>query len=166
MKKPQVIYYNARAVIERIVNGERMVLVQRRVSDGAATSFEFPGGCLEEDETFIDALKREVLEETGLTVTKIYGVESWECEDDIESVKPYSIYQKIQNWTNSAGERYRSVGVHFKCEADGEPLEKGDDSTEIQWVTREKLRALLDEPDMFSYMDRGAAETYLSDLNN
>jgi 8-oxo-dGTP pyrophosphatase MutT (NUDIX family) len=165
MKEVQVVYYNARAVIDRTVNGERMVLVQRRVADGTATSYEFPGGCMNVGETFIDALKREVLEETGLTVTKIYGIESWAHGEDIESVKPYSVYQKVHYWTNSAGEGFKSVGVHFKCEADGEPLEKGDDSTEIQWVTPEKLRELLDEPDMFSYMDRGAAEIYLSEVN-
>jgi 8-oxo-dGTP pyrophosphatase MutT (NUDIX family) len=49
MKKPQMIYFNARAIIERIVNGEKMVLIQQR-SDGKF--FEFPGGCMEEDETF------------------------------------------------------------------------------------------------------------------
>ena len=42
MKKPQTIYYNARAVIERIVNGEKTVLIQRRVG----SNFEFPGGCM------------------------------------------------------------------------------------------------------------------------
>ena len=111
-------------------------------------------------------MKREVLEETGLTVTEIYGIESYAYCENTESVKPYSIYQIVESWTNSAGERYKSVGVHFKCEAEGDPLEKGDNSEEIQWVKPEKLRALPDEPNMFSYMDRGAAETYLSEGNN
>ena len=154
-----MIWYNARAVIEKIENGERMVLIQRRVG----SHFEFPGGCIEWGESVIDALKREVMEETGLTVTKIHGLESYACKDGIESVNPYSVYLMLQGWTDPSGERSKSVGVHFKCEAEGDPLEKGDNSEEIQWVTPEKLRSLLDEPDMFSNMDRGAAETYLSD---
>ena len=163
MKELQSIYYNARAIIERSVNGEKMVLIQRRFKEGIMGHFEFPGGCMELGETFIDALKREVLEETGLTITKIHGIESHALSKDIESVKPYSVYQKVHNWDNTS---FKSVGIHFKCEADGDPLEKGDGSTDIQWATREKLRELLDEPDMFGSMDRGAAEMYLIDVNN
>jgi len=166
MRKSDNIWLNARAVIEKVENGERMVLIQRRVTDGIAKHYEFPGGCVEANESIIDALKREVLEETGLAVTKIYGAESYMHNDDVEYVKPYSVYNMLKGWTNSSGERERAVGIHFKCEVDGVPLEIGDNSAEIHWVTPEKLRTLLDKPNMFGSSDRGAAETYLLDVSN
>jgi len=160
-----MIYYNARAIIERIINGEKMVLVQRCFRTGVAKHFEFPGGCNEWGESIIDTLKREVMEEVGLSVTKIYGYHT--DKDDVETFVPYSVYFGKQGWIFQSGEfegkRGKSVGVHFKCEADGKPLESGDKSTEIQWVTPYRLRELLDEPNMFSEIDMGAAELYTTE---
>ena len=136
MKRPSMMYLNARAIIEKIENGEIMILIQQRED---TKYFEFPGGCVETGESIIDALKREVLEETGLTVIKIYGIESYAHFKSVEAVKPYSIYQNIQGWIDSSGERAKSVGVYFKCEVEGEPLEKGDNSEAIQWVTSHRL---------------------------
>jgi len=165
-----MIFYNARAVIEKIENGEKMVLIQRCFRTGIPKQFEFPGGCNEWGESIVDTLKREVMEEVGMTVTKIYGIEHYMDKDGIETFIPYSVYFGKHGWTFTSGEfegeRGKSVGVHFKCEAEGTPLEKGDKTVEIQWATPEKLRALLDEPDMFSAIDRGAAELYLSEGNH
>ena len=162
-----MIFYNARAVIVKKENGREMVLVQRCFRTGIPKQFEFPGGCNEWGESIIDTLKREVMEEVGMTVTKIYGIENHTVQGDVETFVPYSVYFGVQGWTFEsgewAGERGKSVGVHFKCEAEGTPLEKGDKTVEIQWVTPEKLRALLDEPDMFGSIDRGAAELYCAE---
>lgn len=51
-----------------MVYKDGLVLVQDKVHDewGGLT---FPGGHVEKDESFTDAVIREVLEETGLTVT-------------------------------------------------------------------------------------------------
>jgi 8-oxo-dGTP diphosphatase len=160
MRKPQAIYFNARAVI---VNNENHVLIQRRVRAGEPEIYEFPGGCVESGESVVETLKREVLEETGLTVTKICGIDSYKQCKGVESMKPYSVYYKMDYWTNAKGESYKSVGVHFKCETDGKPLEKGDDSDLIQWVTPKRLRELLNEPNMFGDIDRGAAELYCTE---
>ena len=161
-----MIFYNARALIVKKENGKEMVLVQRRANT-ETKHFEFPGGCNEWGESIIDTLKREVMEEAGLTVTKIYGIENHADNNGVETFVPYSVYFGIRGWVFESGEfegeRVKSVGVHFKCEAEGNPLEKGDNSEAIQWVTPEKLRELLEEPDMFSGIDRGAAELYCSE---
>ena len=162
-----MIFYNARAIITKKENDKEMVLVQRCFRTGVPRHFEFPGGCNEWGESIIDTLKREVMEEVGLTVTKIYGIEKYTEKDDVETFIPYSVYFGKQGWTFESGEykgeRGKSVGVHFKCETEGTTLEKGDKTVEIQWITPEKLRKLLDEPNMFGDIDRGAAELYCSE---
>ena len=162
-----MIFYNARAIIVKKENSKEMVLVQRCNRTGTPKHYEFPGGCNEWGESIIDTLKREVMEEVGLTVTKIYGIENHSNDDDVETFIPYSVYFGIQGWTFESGEykgkRGKSVGVHFKCEAEGIPLEQGDKTVGIQWVTPEQLQAFLDEPGMFGDIDRGAATLYCSE---
>ena len=71
-----------RRVIERriavvfVVDPSGRILMQHRSADAAVSpdQWSMPGGRIEEGETPIDAARREVLEETGLTVTDLVGV--------------------------------------------------------------------------------------------
>ena len=56
------------AIIRR---GDEILLVEQQGKNDPATSWALPGGRVEPDELLIDALAREVREETGLTVTSI-----------------------------------------------------------------------------------------------
>jgi len=51
-----------------IVSDGRLLLVQRRVSEGAL-SWQFPAGAVEAGETLEEAAARETIEEVGLVVT-------------------------------------------------------------------------------------------------
>ena len=57
------------------------VLVQERVKSWKGISF--PGGHVEIGESFVDAVTREVFEETGLTVSNLTlcGIKNWAGED-------------------------------------------------------------------------------------
>ena len=64
------------AIIEKIVNNKKYILIQtRQKEDGAETNgmLEIPAGKIREYENIFRALRREVKEETGLTITKILG---------------------------------------------------------------------------------------------
>ena len=153
-----MIQINARAIIERLVDGKPEVIVQWRNKQGEGC-YEFPGGRINEFESFYDALRREVKEETGLDVTQITGrkdymvnKEGWE----IECFKPFTVYQTLKGDVDS-------MGAHFKCRVTGEPLSEGDDTKYIKWIGLDELRNLVDIDGYFNPVDKAAALLYLKE---
>ena len=51
-----------------IFSGDRLLLHRRKKGDALEGTWEFPGGKVEEGETQEGALRREILEETGLEI--------------------------------------------------------------------------------------------------
>eukprot|EP01053_Blabericola_migrator_P006170 Blabericola_migrator_1__6169@NODE_3111_length_2029_cov_5033_321101_g1948_i0_p2_GENE_NODE_3111_length_2029_cov_5033_321101_g1948_i0NODE_3111_length_2029_cov_5033_321101_g1948_i0_p2_ORF_typecomplete_len181_score27_97NUDIX/PF00293_28/5_5e21zfNADHPPase/PF09297_11/7_2e05FYVE/PF01363_21/0_011Zn_Tnp_IS1595/PF12760_7/0_022Ribosomal_S27/PF01599_19/0_035zfC2HC5/PF06221_13/0_089DUF1922/PF09082_10/0_098DUF35_N/PF12172_8/2_6DUF35_N/PF12172_8/49RRM_1/PF00076_22/0_18Zn_ribbon_recom/PF13408_6/2DUF1936/PF09151_1 len=67
-----IYYLNVSAATAAIVmNKKGELLVCRRAQDPAKGTLDLPGGFLEIGETAEDGIKREVLEETGLVVTRV-----------------------------------------------------------------------------------------------
>lgn len=69
-----------------IKNGDK-VLVQDRVSPDWS-GITFPGGHVERGESFVDAVIREVKEETGLIISKpqLCGIKNWYDDKDYRYV--------------------------------------------------------------------------------
>jgi len=158
-----VIYVNVRAIIVKETPSGEEVLIQRRVKDQEKRRpFELPGGRIEQFESLLDCLKRELKEETGLDIEDILDpidlVETVAKDGfRVECMRPFAVYQTINGPVDS-------MGVYFRCKAKGCLLEKGDETDMIGWVSLERLRSLV-EQDEFSGVDKAGVEFYLTDYN-
>ena len=70
-----------------VYDGQGNVLVQNRRNPNWS-GITFPGGHVEAGESFADAVKREVWEETGLTIEQpvLCGIKQWGKEDGARAV--------------------------------------------------------------------------------
>ena len=98
-----------------ICDGAR-VLVQRRV-DPDWGGITFPGGHVEQSESFCESVVREIKEETGLTIEqpRLVG---------------------IKNWFKKSGERY--IVFMYRAEKFSGELRSSDEG-EVLWVERKEL---------------------------
>jgi 8-oxo-dGTP pyrophosphatase MutT (NUDIX family) len=101
------------------------VLVQRRADDGA---WDFIGGALDEEETVLDALHREVQEETGLRIAdaELFAI----CSDPT----------RIIEYPDGTICRLLSVVFRARAEA-GEPRPSAE-SLELRFIGTDELARL------------------------
>ena len=158
MDNQKVFWVNSRAIIERIQNGKKEVIVQWRNKNND-NCWEFPGGQIELYEPLYDALKREVKEETGLDVYAIKGEDGYFQESRVECLKPFSVYQQLE------GNFGNSVGFHFVCNAVGDLLTEGDQTKNIKWIGLDELKKIL-ESEKFLGIDKVVAMLYLKEESN
>lgn len=99
-----------------VVRDDGRVLVIKRDDNG---HWEAPGGVLELDESFEAGVQREVLEETGLTVTveRLTGV--------------------YKNLTHGI------VALVYRCRPAGGEPHATDEAREIRWMTREEAQSAM-----------------------
>ncbi|MFA5003679.1 MAG: NUDIX domain-containing protein [Candidatus Saccharimonadales bacterium] len=57
-----------------VIKDGKILVVRREPGDFLGGSYELPGGGIDPGETFAESVAREVLEETGLRVSKILGM--------------------------------------------------------------------------------------------
>ncbi len=97
----------------------RVVLVRRGASPGRGL-WSLPGGAIEVGEDLEEAVKREVLEETGLEV----------IVDDL-----FSVTQYVE--TSGKGVRYHYVILTFVCypKEEGVHPRAGGDALEARWIS-------------------------------
>ena len=116
------------AIIEKIINNEKYILIQtRQKENGAETNgmLEVPAGKIREYENIFEALRREVKEETGLSITKILGednqISNFIKGNEVISYTPYCITQNLSG-------AYSIILNTFLCEAKGELLTETNES--------------------------------------
>lgn len=85
--------------------------------------WSLPGGLVETGEKLEDALRREILEETGLR---------------IEPVSRFEIFERIMLDAQGRAE-YHYVLADYVCKVVGGTLRAGDDVSRVEWVRRSEL---------------------------
>ena len=150
------------AIIEKIINNEKYILIQtRQKEDGAETNgmLEIPAEKIREYENVFVALRREVKEETGLTITKILGEDKQISNliegNEVISYTPYCITQNLSG-------AYSIILNTFLCEAEGELLNETNESQNINWIKIEELNKILkNNPEKIFLFHINALQKYL-----
>jgi 8-oxo-dGTP diphosphatase len=158
------MHVNARAIIERETpHGIEIVIQLRNKPVEGGQWLELPGGRVEEFESFLEAVKREVREETGLNITHIEGesarVESQAGRTNVECLQPFAVYQTTRGPVDS-------LGAYFRCRAEGGLLAAGDDTLGPRWMPVAELAAGLKQtPEKFSWIDQAGLLFYLQEIS-
>jgi 8-oxo-dGTP diphosphatase len=110
---------------------EGRVLLVKRQHAPLAGEWSIPGGALEVGETLREAVAREALEETGLTV---------------EPLELLGVFDRVLR--DAAGQvQYHYVLIDFLCRRIGGEAAAGSDAEEVRWFERDQLNGLRLAPD-------------------
>ena len=104
-------------------DGDSILLVER-AGEPLRGYWSLPGGLLEPGELLEDAVKREVLEETGL---------------HIRILSRFDIFERIMRDSEGKAE-YHYVLVDYIAEATGGEMQPSSDVSRVDWVPYAELR--------------------------
>lgn len=155
----------AAGIIEKEAEGKRFVLLQDREKAGGETEsgmWEIPAGKIREYENIYDCLRREIWEETGLTVTEIEGEsEAVWYESHGYRVLQYTPFSNAQNISTV----YPIMVQTFICRAEGNLAEATNETQNVRWVEVNQLDELLSTyPERFFPMSVMTLRKYMRSL--
>jgi 8-oxo-dGTP diphosphatase len=107
MQIDKKIYFAVKAFI--INKGKFLVMHKTGVKEDL---WELPGGRMEFGETAEETLLRELIEETGLIVTPIRVLDTW----------------------NFVGVEYQITGIIYLCKLDNDEVKLSDEHDKYEWV--------------------------------
>lgn len=143
--------YGVAAIIQRNIGNEKCILIQDREKgpDSIDTGLiEVPCCRVKTGISVFKCIRNNVLDETGLTVTKIYG----EGYLDNVKYKDYEVINYIPFFsTHNIGHNYPIIIETFICEAQGEALKESYDASNIRWITLIELSNMLTNDESIFY---------------
>ncbi|MCC8144991.1 MAG: NUDIX domain-containing protein [Bacteroidales bacterium] len=138
-----VYYFNSSAATAAfILNKDDKLLVAKRAKDPSKGTLDLPGGFIDLYETAEEAIKREIAEETGLTIEKFNYLFS------LPNIYPYS------------GFEVHTVDLFFQCHInDFSMMQAHDDVEELFFLDKKEIK-----PELFGLKSiRKAVEIWLRD---
>ena len=149
-------------IVIKEFSGKPHILMQIRWKEDAPSEnglLEIPAGKIRAFESLFDALRREIKEETGLTVTDILG-------EDGSSVYEANEYRVINFMPFSCAQnligKYPIMVFVFLCHVEGELLPFSGEAKNYQWISLNKLKTMLKEPGQLYPMHVDTLHKYVS----
>jgi 8-oxo-dGTP diphosphatase len=107
---------NHTIVVTGIIKYKDKILILKRSPESSIhpNKWAFPGGKVEKDEELIEALSREIQEETGLTIT---------------NKKTY-----ISDYTYPRPDNTSTIGICFLVETNNNQVNLNNEFTEYKWI--------------------------------
>lgn len=138
-----------------IINESGQIFLQKRFKPKASPAYldvwEIPAGGVDDGEDAIEAIKREVREETGYEVEVIsprssYEVQVQDSTDEVQVFQPF-ICQQMLKTEHGLG----WVGFAFICKIIGGELKmQTEEAKDPTWVTTTQLEQMLATESFFS----------------
>lgn len=114
-----------------IVKDTKLLVLKNKVGRWVKKAqWELPGGTLETDEDLKKSLKREVLEETGLTISVGEPIAVW------------TYWLKGFEFKDGRRLDAKAVSIAYMCKKIKGKIRLGDEHGDYRWATKDELRTL------------------------
>ena len=160
----------AAAIIERQHEGKLQFLIQVRNHKNTESIYngtlEFAAGSLDKlYENIYETLNREVMEETGLTVSQIINDDKTEVfspqqSDAVFGFRPFCCTQQLKD-----GRPW--IGLIFRCNVEpGEPRAQDGENQDVQWMDASEFKNIfINNPEKIFSIEYPAWDYYFKEVD-